>query len=391
MADGDESPGPQRGLHRGRVAKAALAVQAWLTAAVAATAQHTASTPERVVGLARAFAIAVLAGLAFQLAQLPLPWLLGPLTISLLFAVRDRPLDQPNTFVHPMRSLIGVAVGSSFTPALVEKAGGAAVSLALMLPFTAAITALGALFLHRVARFDRQTAFFGACPGGLADMVLFARDSGADLRRVTLVQAARVLTIVFALPFWLQFVDGKPLGGAMPAGLHIWELTLGDALVIALLAWGGWTIADRLGVTGSSIVGPMIISGLAHGFGLTAAKVPIEFLIMAQVTIGIVIGAQFRGISLSEFVSVLIWGLALAVMLLVAAGAMALGVARLTGLDATSLLLSYAPGGQNEMAIIALILGVDVAIVAMHHLLRVLFVVLTAQVIFQRNKDWRQS
>jgi membrane AbrB-like protein len=385
MADGDESPEPRR------PSGPRAAVSRWVAVAVSSISGTTGTTPEHVIGLAQAFAIAVLAGFAFQLAQLPLPWLLGPLTISLLFAVSGRPLAQPNALLHPMRSLIGVAVGSSFTPALVDKAGGAAVSLVLMLPFAAAMTALGAIFLHRVAKFDRQTAFFGACPGGLADMVLFARDSGADLRRVTLVQAARVLTIVFALPFWLQFVDGKPLGGAMPAALHLWELTLGDALVIGLLAWGGWAIADRLGVTGSSIIGPMIVSGLAHGFGLTTAKVPIEFLIMAQVTIGIVIGAQFKGISLYEFVSVLSWGLALAVMLLVAAGAMALGVSRITGLDATSLLLSYAPGGQNEMAIIALILGVDVAIVALHHLLRVVFVVLTAQFIFQRNKDWRQS
>lgn len=385
MADGDESPepGPRRGPQ--------AAASRWMSAAVAAIARATSTTPAHVAGLTRAFAVAALAGLAFQLAQLPLPWLLGPLTISLLLAVAERPLAQPTAFVHPVRSLLGVAVGSSFTPALVEKAGGAAASLALLLPFTAAMTAAGALFLYRVARFDRPTAFFGACPGGLADMVLFARDSGADLRRVTLVQAARVLTIVFALPFWLQFVDGKPLGGAMPAALHIWQITLGDALVIVLLAWAGWTIADRLGVTGSSIVGPMIISGLAHGFGLTTAKVPVEILILAQVTIGIVIGAQFRGISLYEFVSVLVWGLALAVMLLVAAGAMALGVARLTGLDATSLLLSYAPGGQNEMAIIALILGVDAAIVAMHHLLRVVLVVLTAQIVFQRNKDWRKA
>ncbi len=361
------------------------------TGLVAGIARLAGVVPDRLPALGWSYALATAAGLVFMLGSLPLPWLLGPLTLSLLMGVRDKPLAQPSGLVHPVRSLLGVAVGSSFTPALMDQAGGAAVSLALLIPYTAAITALSFVFLARVARFDKPTAFFGACPGGLADMVLYARDAGADLRRVTLVQSARVLTIVFALPFWLQFVGGQPLGGAMPKALHIWQLTLVDAVVICGLAWGGWRLADRLGLLGSSIVGPMLASALAHGFGLTTAKVPIEILVLAQVTIGIVIGAQFRGISLSEFVTVLSYGLVLAVLLLIAAGAMTLATARLTGLDPTSLLLSYAPGGQNEMAIIGLILGVDVAIIALHHLLRVVMVVVGAQIVFQNAKDWHRG
>ena len=342
--------------------------------------------PHELAAVGRSIGMAVAAGLTFQLASLPLPWLLGPLTLSLLLTVRGHPPVQPVGLVHPLRSLLGVAVGSSFTPALLDKAGGTAISLVLMLPFAAAITFLGFLFLYRCARFDRATAFFAAAPGGLSDMVLYAKDAGADTRRVTLVQAARVITIVFALPFWLQYVGGQPLGGAMPRSLHLWQISLGDAIIVCLLAWGGWRIADRLGLLGGSIVGPMLLSAAAHGFGLTDAKVPVEILIIAQITIGIVIGAQFRGISLFEFVTVLTWGLGLAVLLLAAAGAMALSTARLTGLDPTSLLLSYAPGGQNEMAIIGLILGIDVAIIALHHLLRVVLVVVGAQVVFQRHK-----
>ncbi len=356
-----------------------------------AAARAFGMPPELVRRLALSYVVGIAAGITFQLAALPLPWLLGPLTVSLLLATRNRPLAPPSGLVHPARSLIGVAVGSSFTPALVEKASGAAISLAMLLPYTIALSAIGYFMLRRFAKFDKPTAFFGSAPGGLADMLTFAQDSGADLRRVTLVQAARVVTTVFAIPFWLQFVVGKPLGGAMPASLHIWQLALFDAPLILFLAWAGWRIADRFGILGASIVGPMLLSGLAHGFALTTVKVPVEVLIFAQITIGIVIGAQFRGISLSEFVTVLSWGLAIAVLLLATAGAMALLAARLTGLDPTSLLLSYAPGGQNEMAIMGLILGADVAIIALHHLLRVIMVVLGAQYVFQSNKDWRRD
>jgi hypothetical protein len=359
--------------------------------AAASLAAATGSTPAMVRRLVVSYIVGAAAGLAFMVAALPLPWLLGPLTVSIILAVHNRPLAPPSAFVHPVRTLIGVAVGSAFTPAFVGQIGSAAVSLALLIPYTAALSALGYIVLRRYAGFDQPTAFFSAAPGGLADMITFAHDSGADMRRVMLVQAARVVTTVFAIPFWLQFVAGQPLGGAMPKALHLWQLSLLDALVILLLAFGGWRVADRLGILGASIVGPMIVSGLAHGLGFTTVKVPVEVMIFAQITIGVVVGAQFRGISLSEFVTVLSWGLAIAMALLVLAGAMALLAARLTGLDPTSLLLSYAPGGQNEMAIIGLILGADVAIIALHHLLRVIMVVLGAQVVFQRNRDWRRD
>lgn len=348
-------------------------------------------TPDKLPRVAIAFATGIAAGLVFQLLRLPLPWLLGPLSIAMMLAVRGTPLVPASGLVHPVRSLIGVAVGSSFTPALVGKLGGASISLAMLLPYTAALMAVGYFVLHRFARFDKPTAFFGAAPGGLADMLTFAHDSGADLRRVTLVQAARVVTTVFAIPFWLQFVVGQPLGGAMPKALHIWQISLWDALLIGAIAWAGWRLADKLGILGGSIVGPMLLSGVAHGFGLTDVKVPVEVLIFAQVTIGIVVGTQFRGISLSEFVSILSWGMGLAAVLLAMAGATALVASRLTGLDPTSLLLAYAPGGQNEMSIIGLILGADVAIIALHHLLRVIMVVLGAQYVFQSHPDWRRD
>lgn len=348
-------------------------------------------TPAHLGRLGIAYFVGAIAGIVFVLASLPLPWLLGPLTLSLLLAVKERPLTPPSGLLHPVRTLIGVAVGSSFTPDFLDKVSGAAFSFTLLLPYTIGLCWLGYVVLHRFARFDKPTAFFSSAPGGLADMLTFAQDSGADLRRVSLVQAARVVTTVFAIPFWLQFVAGQPLGGAMPQALHIWQVSVIDAFVIVGLAWGGWRIAERLGILGASIVGPMILSGLAHWLGLTAAKVPVEVLIVAQITIGVVIGTQFRGISLYEFVSVLSWGLVLAVAMLAMAGAMALLASRLTGIDPTTLLLAYGPGGQNEMAIIGLILGADVAIIALHHLLRVVMVVLGAQVVFQRNTQWRRD
>jgi membrane AbrB-like protein len=329
-------------------------------------------------------------GALFSVLELPLPWMLGPLTFSLAASMLQRPLERPQFLLLPMRAVLGVAIGAAFTPALLPKVGGVAGSLLLLIPYMAIVTVAGVVFLEKLAKFDRPTAFFSAAPGGLADMVIMSGDAGADVRRVTLVQASRLLMIIFVIPFWLQFVAGQPIGGAMPRTLSISELQFLDGVLIVALAWGGWRIATRVGLLGASMVGPLVLSAMAHLSGLTTVKVPIEVLILAQMTLGIVIGGQFSGVTLREFVTVLSWGLAFAVLLVVMAAAAALVVARITGLDSTSLLLSYSPGGQNEMAILALVMGLDVAIIALHQLLRVAMVVIGAQMVFKSHKSWRR-
>lgn len=339
--------------------------------------------------LLKSFAIAITAGIAFTLARLPLPWLLGPLTVVLVLTLAKRAPAQPKFLVQPVRALLGVAVGASFTPALVNQLWGMTGSILLMIPYMILATVLGVVLLMRYAGFDKQTAFFSSAPGGLADMVLMAEEAGANLRHVTLVQAARLLAIVFLVPFWLQFGEGKPLGGAVPKTSHLTDLLVFDALLIMVMAWTGWRIGERLGLFGASMVGPMLLSGLAHGFGLTTVKVPVELLVFTQITLGIVIGANFKGVSLRECMTVLSWGFLFAVLLVASAGAFAIVVARLTGIDPTTLLLCYAPGGQNEMAILALILGIDVAIVALHHFVRVIMVIVGAQFVFRSHPEWK--
>jgi uncharacterized protein len=48
--------------------------------------------------------------------------------------------------------------------------------------------------------FDPATAWYAAMPGGLADMVTFGQEAGADVRALSLIQATRVLIIVLAAP-----------------------------------------------------------------------------------------------------------------------------------------------------------------------------------------------
>jgi membrane AbrB-like protein len=352
---------------------------------------HGFTSRGKLLRIVLGYLVGGLGALVFLTLKLPLPWFLGALSFCLVAAVLHAPIERPRAMSIPVRAVLGVAIGAAFSPTLLSMLGSMAGSLLLVVPFMLFIMVTGLLFFERLAKFDRPTAFFCAVPGGLTDMVSMSADAGANVRAVTLIQATRILMIVALLPFWLQLSGQQGIGGAMPPGVHLLDFSLQDALVLVGLGWAGWLAARKIGLAGAPLVGPMILSGLAHAGGLTSAKVPVEVMIFAQVTLGIMLGAQFRGLTWREFSATMTWGIAFALVLVVLTGFVALGVSELTGFDSTSVLLAFAPGGQTELNLLAYILGLDVAYTALHHLVRLAVVILGAQLVFVANRAWRGS
>lgn len=336
------------------------------------------------------FLIGGAGAIVFYVLKLPLPFFLGSLAFSLVAAIMHVSIGVPKSFSVPVRCVLGVTIGTAFTPALLAQLPGMTGSLAMFVPYTALLIVVGQLFFERIAGFDRATAFFSSMPGGLTDMVMMSADAGGNQRAVTLIQSTRIVLLVFLVPIWLQFQDGIKVGGAIVQTRHLWETSLLDLVVLLGLGWAGWRGAEWLKLAGAPIVGPMLASAVVHAAGLTAAKVPFEILTFSQVALGIMLGARFRGLTLHEFATTMVWGIAYTVILLALSVMAALAIERLTGFGHVAVLLAYAPGGQTELNLLAFILGTDVAFVALHHLVRLAIVILGAQIVFARNKDWKR-
>ena len=60
-----------------------------------------------------------------------------------------------------------------------------------------------------------------------------------------------------------------------------------------------------------------------------------------------------------------------------------------TGLPFHAIWLAFAPGGLAEMTLISLTMGIDVAFVSTHHVIRVAFMVIAAPAVFHfLQKKW---
>ncbi|NOU06320.1 MAG: AbrB family transcriptional regulator [Hyphomicrobiaceae bacterium] len=335
----------------------------------------------------KGWVIGCVGALAFVTIGLPLPWFLGAMTATLLAAVGDVKFRAPSGIANTVRAILGVAIGSAFGPEILSRAGPMLLSLSLMVPWVFMVLGLGVAVFMRLFAFDPKTAFFASVPGGLTDMVTLAEEAGANVRSVTLVQLTRIALLVFALPIYLHWHDGFDVSrSAFIAKARLSDMTLQTSLELLIMGIAGFLGARQLGIAGASIVGPMILSGLLFAIGSTTARMPFEAMTLAQVALGILLGAQFRGLTLKEFRTTVAAGLIFTTLLLLMTLAWAALVEQVSGFSGAKVLMSFAPGGQAEINLLAFALGIDVAFVALHHLVRLAVVMGLAQLLSQKFK-----
>ena len=324
---------------------------------------------------------------AYAQTPLPLPWFLGAMLASLVALSVRVPIQASGFLTLLMRIVLGLAIGSAFSPEMADRAGEMAISLLFVLPYVIFLTLIGYPYFRLFRNYDPVTSFLAAMPGGFQTMIAIGEDFGADLRRLSIIHSTRILVIVFLVPLWIQFTSDADLSQAVPASARLDAINLKEALILIFCGAGGYWAAKRIGISGAAIFGPMIANGALHMLGLAEARVPVVLVNAAQLVIGVHIGCQFAGITMRELFSTVTIAFGYAVILMLGAALFTMLVVWATGIDLYAVALAYAPGGQPEMNLIALVLDFDPAYVALHHLLRVMVIIFGAQLIITRFVD----
>lgn len=325
------------------------------------------------------FAIAGLGALVFWALNLPLPFLFGPMFASLLAALAGVQLRGAGQISVGARTILGVAVGASITPAVLGQVPSMLASIALVPVYILIIAAIGVPFFTRVCKLDRVTAYYSAMPGGLQDMVIFGEEAGGDVRALSLIHATRILVIVSLAPLVLTMTMGVDLNN--PVGEPAADLPVVELVLMAVAALVGWKLGERVGLFGASILGPMIVTAALSVTGVIHYRPPAEAILFAQFFIGMGIGVGYVGITLKELRQFVASGVAYVFLLGILAFVFA-EIVVLSGLAAPlEGFLAFSPGGQAEMTVLAIIAGADLGFVVLHHLTRLTLVITGAPLI----------
>ncbi len=346
-----------------------------------------AKRPAGFTPFALALAIGTAGGAVFNHFNLPLAWMIGAMLFTTAAAVAGVPQRIPKRLRDAMIMILGVMLGSGFTPSILDRLGEWSVSLSGLLVYLVVVTAAGVLYLRRAARLDPATAYFTATPGGLNEMVMAGTQMGGDTRTIALSHALRVMLVVVTIPFAFQALglyDPARRGTLGPPllSLGLWDVALLSACAV------GYPVAKLLRIPAAQIVGPMFLSAAIHLAGLTEGKPPGVLVAAAQVVIGASLGSRFSGLDVRRIGRDSLTAAGLTALMLGVTTAAAWTVDEATGLGIAALILAYAPGGLAEMTLVALALNIDVALVATHHMVRIILIVTLAPAIFLLWRKW---
>jgi membrane AbrB-like protein len=351
-----------------------VALKGWLRAFAPASFPYLRFIAALLIGAA--------GGWIFARAGLPLPWMLGSMTACTLASLVRTPIAAPGAVRPPMTMIIGVMLGTGFTPQIIESVGNWIPTVLGLAAFILVSGAACVTYFRRVAGFDRPTAYFAGMPGGLVEMVIAGEDKGGDARTIALVHSARILLVVLTLPFLVRLIGGAPLGARPQFGVSVFDTPWPEEMWLLGTALAGALLGHILRLPARLLLGPMLVSASVHVLGWTHFVPAFEIVNVAQLVLGTSIGCRFAGTAPREIFRILVLSLGSTAILLTITAVFAAGMSQVSSYGQIPLLLAYSPGGLAEMSLVALSLGIEVAFVAAHHIVRVLIVMLGAAPVF---------
>jgi membrane AbrB-like protein len=335
-----------------------------------------------------ALGIGVCGGALFYFLKMPLAWMLGSMVFVTVAALAGFNPFMNKKFRAVMVTILGVFLGSAFSPEVIDRAGQWALALSVLAGFIVLGSAIGYVFLRRVGGLDQVTAYFAAAPGGLSEMAIASEELGGDVRQVSLIHTIRVITIIMVIPFWFRLVVGAdvpsmmpPVEGPDPEWLD-WVILFGCGVL-------GWPLAKLCRLPAASLVGPMILSAIAHLTAMTHLQPPPVPVAAAQVVLGAAVGCRFAGTSLSMLGRVARLALCTTGLLLLLAIGFVYAFSSLIEVEPSAMILVLSPGGLAEMSLIALALGIDTAFVSTMHMCRIMLIIVLGPGLFRLARRWR--
>lgn len=332
--------------------------------------------------LAETLALATAGALIFLEIGFPAALIIGSMLFVAVAALFGRPMLVPGRLARVLFVLLGMSLGAVVTPQTLNGIVHWPVSIAIMCISTFLMTIATAAYLRKVHGWAPMDALFGGCPGALAQVMALSIEQKSDVRGIVVVQTVRVVFLTIGVP------GGLALGGlkAKPAA------SLGSDVIFPLWEYGALFAASIAAVyvlkavrfPGAYVFGAMLGSGILHGSGVLHASLPWWLTSAVVVLLGATTGARFANTDVNLLIRYIGAACGSFLVAIAIAASFLVLTAVLTNADIPDLVVSFAPGAQDTMMVMALALHIDPIFVGAHQLCRYLVVTLSLPVQMRR-------
>jgi membrane AbrB-like protein len=333
---------------------------------------------QKIANIGLTLVIAVLGGIGFDFLHIPLHWVLGP-AAALLIASRFLkgklywPVQIRNAGLIP----VGYMLGTSMTASTLAEMGK---QLPAMLLATVLILVFSFVFSYLVSKMTGiplRSTVTGSIPGGLSQMVVLGEElKGVDITIVTFFQVTRLMGVVFLVPvigLSPLFSRGAGAAGAVGTGGEpAWDIRL--ILLYLAVNVAGALIGKRVKLPTAFLLGPIIGTAVLVIAGVPAPDLPAPLLDAAQITMGAYLGLMLKPADIGAKGKAILAAAATGLSLIVFSMIAAFVLTCLHGVPYLTAFIAMAPGGMDQMGILAKEAHADLATVTSYQMFRIFFI-----------------
>ncbi|MFK9120173.1 AbrB family transcriptional regulator [Peribacillus castrilensis] len=335
----------------------------------------------KTIQFSAALLTAFIGGGLFSLFRFPIPWLLGPMA-ALLIASRFKnvkliwPVSMRNTGLI----IVGYSIGISFTKSSLSDMISHLPSMLILTILIVLVCACSAFVMSKYSGIDYPTSLTSSIPGGLSQIVVFAEEmKGIDITTVTFFHVTRVIMVVFLVPLLIispLFAanrtndSSKIMDNVIPEWSDLFPLIFLFALICFLAA----RIGKIFKLPAPYFLGPVIVTAAIGLLGLQGPPLPLSLLDISQFMVGGYIGLLLKPEQLDNKRKTLLLALMNGLILICATMFFSFLLTKYYDLSAITGFLSLAPGGMDQMGIIAQEVNADVSTVTSYQLFRMAFI-----------------
>jgi uncharacterized protein len=326
--------------------------------------------------------IALTGGLLFQVFGLPVPWLLGSMA-AILLASRFRCIHflfWPGWIRDIGLIIIGYSIGLSFTRSSLFQMMTFLPSMFLFIFISLLLGAGMAFIFYKITGMDFPTLLTGSIPGGLSQIITFAEETKEiDITTVTFFQVTRMLMTVFCVPliiFSPLFSNGeKPAVSEQVLETVSTETYSFPLLVIFLIiSFLFARLGRKIKLPTAYLLGPMIGVAILNISNLTGPQLPSSLLIISQLMIGGYIGLLLKPEKLEHKSKLISLAFLNGLVMVLASLGLSVLLSKFHAFSPVTAFLSLAPGGMDQLSIIAHETTTDLSVVSSFQLFRVFFI-----------------
>ncbi len=337
------------------------------------------------------FFLAAAGGVLFYSLQIPLAWMLGPLSFVVIWGqLRKQQQKFPLSVRNAALVVLGYLIGKAFT---VEAAAQILAQLPVMLLVTVLILLMSLILCYITQRktgISFTTVMLGSVPGGFSQMVLMSEEiEDADVSVVSFMHTIRLLSVVFIVPY----LATQAVGGFGASGVNIdatanamisWTPIPGSAFPVLTVALIAALLGNEVNLPTPFLMGPILAGAALSLAGVSCPSLPTWLTILCQIAVGAYMGVKIELASLSNWRILTTYTLLGVAAVIAASLGIAFMLSNYYGYSNVTTFLSMAPGGIAEMSVTGIALGADLSVIASYQIFRLFFILLLTPLLFRR-------